>query len=48
MEVVELYDRGGNFCEFNSADLDPAIQLFGLLDQQKTDLVNFMLSLTDP
>ena len=47
MEVVEFYDRGGNFCEFNSADLDPAIQPLDLTPTQKTDLVNFMLSLTD-
>ena len=47
-EVVEFYDRGGNFCRFNCADLDPDIQPLGLTKKEKTQLVKFLLALTDP
>ncbi|MGI9510925.1 MAG: cytochrome-c peroxidase [Geminicoccaceae bacterium] len=47
-EVVEFYDRGGNFCRFNCEDLDPDIQVLGLTDDQKHDLVKFLLALSDP
>lgn len=46
-EVVEFYDRGGNFCRFNCADLDPDIRQLGLTDDEKDALVAFMVSLTD-
>jgi cytochrome c peroxidase len=39
-QVVEFYNRGGNFCRNNQADLDPDIEPRGLTDTQ-------LLSLTD-
>jgi cytochrome c peroxidase len=48
MEVVEFYDRGGNFCRLNRADLDPDIQPLGLTAEQRHALVAFLLALTDP
>ena len=47
-EVVDFYDRGGNFCKFNFADLDPAITPLGLSEREKRNLVDFLISLTDP
>jgi cytochrome c peroxidase len=49
-QVVDFYTRGGNFHEENIADLDPFINGIGQLrgdEQRKTDLVNFLLALTD-
>ena len=46
-EVVDFYDRGGNFCRFNYDDLDPDIRYLGLSEDEKRHLVDFMLSLTD-
>lgn len=46
-QVVQFYDRGGNFCKFNLRDLDPDIQLLGLSDDEEEDLVKFLVSLTD-
>ena len=48
MDVVDFYDRGGNFCGTNLRDLDPDIQPLGLSSNEKKDLVAFLLSLTDP
>jgi cytochrome c peroxidase len=48
MEVVDFYDRGGNFCRLNRADLDPDIQPIGLSLAEKQALVAFLLALTDP
>ena len=48
MDVVEFYNRGGNFCRFNRDDLDPDIRGLGLTQQQKDNLVSFMISLSDP
>jgi cytochrome c peroxidase len=47
MEVVEFYDRGGNFCRLNRADLDPDIQPIGLTSGEKEALVAFLIALTD-
>ena len=47
MEVVDFYDRGGNFCGTNKDDLDPDIRPLGLSNHQKDDLVAFLISLTD-
>jgi hypothetical protein len=47
LEVVELYDRGGNFCRFNFPDLDPDIQFLGLRGPEEEGLVKFMIALTD-
>jgi cytochrome c peroxidase len=45
-DVIEFYDRGGDFSEPN---LDPAIHPLGLSAQQKTDLAAFLRRpLTDP
>ena len=46
-EVVDFYDRGGNFCRFNRDDLDPDITKLGLSDDAKANIVRFMVSLTD-
>lgn len=47
-QVVQFYNRGGNFCSFNLKDLDANIKPLGLSDQQEEDLVAFLESLTDP
>ncbi|WP_292449441.1 cytochrome c peroxidase [Methylibium sp.] len=46
-QVVEFYNRGGDFAKENQADLDPDIQPLGLSEAQQDDLVAFLLSLTD-
>jgi hypothetical protein len=46
-QVVQFYNRGGNFCSFNLKDLDPAIKPLGLTAVQEKQLVAFLLSLTD-
>jgi cytochrome c peroxidase len=46
-EVVDFYNRGGNFKERNINDLDPDITELGLSESEKDSLVAFMKSLTD-
>lgn len=46
-EVVQFYDRGGNFCRFNFPDLDPDITFLGLTEAEEEGLVAFTLALTD-
>lgn len=46
-QVVQFYNRGGNFCDFNLKDLDPTIQPLGLSIHQEKQLVAFLVSLTD-
>jgi cytochrome c peroxidase len=46
-QVVQFYNRGGNFCRFNSKDLAPNIQPLGLSAAQERQLVAFLVSLTD-
>lgn len=47
-QVVEFYNRGGNFALQNIADLDADIQPLGLTDKEKTQLVQFLeKALTD-
>jgi cytochrome c peroxidase len=46
-QVVEFYNRGGDFHEANKADLDPDIERIGLTDAEKDDLVAFLRALTD-
>ncbi len=46
-QVVEFYDRGGNFCSFNFDDIDPAIAPIGLREREEAQLVDFLISLTD-
>jgi cytochrome c peroxidase len=45
-QVVEFYNRGGNFPD--NPELDPDIQPLGLSDLEKADLVAFLKALTDP
>ncbi len=47
-QVVQFYNRGGNFRHFNIDDLDPDIQELGLSAEEQSDLVKFMIALTDP
>ena len=47
MQVVEFYNRGGDFGRQNQDDLDPDIRRLHLSDQEKDDLVAFLLALTD-
>jgi manganese oxidase len=47
MQVIDHYDRGGDFGIDNAANLAPAIIPLGLTEQEKIDLVSFLLSLTD-
>jgi cytochrome c peroxidase len=46
-QVVEFYNRGGNFPDQNLPDLDADITPLGLTETEKTALVDFMLALTD-
>jgi hypothetical protein len=50
MQAVDFYVRGGDFPVTNAKDLDPAILPIILLQgipSRQTDLVNFLLTLTD-
>lgn len=47
LQVVEFYNRGGNFRSQNIADLDADIQPLNLSHPEKLALVAFMRSLTD-
>jgi len=47
MQVVDHYNRGGDFGKDNAFNLAPAITPLGLTEAEKTDLVSFLLSLTD-
>jgi cytochrome c peroxidase len=46
-QVVEFYNRGGNFFDQNLADIDADIQPLGLTESEIDDLVDFMKALTD-
>jgi cytochrome c peroxidase len=46
-QVVQFYNRGGNFCTFNGNDLHPAITPLGFTEKQEEQLVAFLVSLTD-
>lgn len=46
-QVVDFYNRGSDFGQQNVANMDPFIGSLQLTDDQKTNLVNFLLSLTD-
>ena len=46
-QVVEFYNRGGNFCDFNLHDLDPDIRPLGLTDDEQRQLTAFLVALTD-
>jgi len=47
-EVVDFYDRGGDFAALNQDSLDPNIVPLGLTQQEKDALVAFMMATTDP
>ena len=47
MQVVDFYDRGGDFGKDNYENLDPDIQPLGLDPTEKENLVKFLLTLTD-
>jgi hypothetical protein len=47
MQVVDFYNRGGDFAEENGPIPDPTIKPLGLTQQDKEDLVSFMLGLSD-
>jgi hypothetical protein len=46
-EVVDFYNRGGDFRENNIDNVDIGIRNLNLTEEQKTSLVAFMQSLTD-
>ncbi len=46
-EVVEFYNRGGDFARSNQNELDPNIKPLGLTADDKAALVAFLKSLTD-
>jgi len=46
-QVVDFYNRGGNFPEANQANLDPNITPLGLTDAEKAGLVALMKAMTD-
>jgi cytochrome c peroxidase len=46
-QVVDMYNRGGDFSVENRKDLAPDIVPLGLTETQKDNLVAFLLSLTD-
>ena len=46
-QVVDFYNRGGDFHQENIANLDPGIQNLNLSAENKADLVAFLKSLTD-
>lgn len=47
MQVVDFYNRGGDFADVNIANLDRGIAPIGLSETDKQDLVAFMLALSD-
>lgn len=47
MQVVDFYNRGGDFAVENKVNVPPDIAPLGLTQSQKEDLVAFMLALTD-
>ncbi len=47
MQVVDFYNRGGDFGAENAPVTDPTVRRLGLTEAEKQDLVAFLLSLTD-
>lgn len=47
-QVVDFYNRGGDFSEANAADTDPHIKPLQLGEADKDALVAFLKALTDP
>lgn len=46
-EVVEMYNRGGNFRQANLPEMSPDVRPLGLTHAEMDDLVAFMMHLTD-
>ncbi len=46
-QVIDFYNRGGDFHEENINNLDPDIENLNLSEQDKDDLVEFLKALTD-
>ncbi|PIG93220.1 cytochrome C peroxidase [Gloeocapsopsis sp. IPPAS B-1203] len=46
-QVIDFYNRGGDFHEQNINNLDPDIENLNLSEQDKNDLVEFLKALTD-
>jgi len=47
MQVVDFYNRGGDFGAANKPITDPTVRPLGLTQSQKEDLVAFLLALSD-
>jgi len=47
VQVVEFYDRGGDFRDENGADVDRAVRPLGLTAPERDQLAAFLLALTD-
>lgn len=47
MQVIDFYNRGGDFGAQNAPVTDPTVRPLGLSEAEKQDLVAFLLSLTD-
>ena len=47
MQVIDFYNRGGDFGRENAPITDPTVKPLGLTESEKRDLVAFLLSLTD-
>ena len=46
-QVVDFYNRGGDFAQFNQQNLDPDIQVLQLTADEKAALVAFLMAFTD-
>jgi hypothetical protein len=46
-QVVEFYNRGGDFHDYNANDLAPDIETIGFTEDEKDALVAFLKALTD-
>ena len=46
-QVIQFYDRGGDFREENIANVDPKMRDLNLTDEEKAELVAFLKALTD-
>jgi cytochrome c peroxidase len=47
LQVIDAYNRGGDFGARNQPVPDPTIRPLGLTETEKSDLVSFLLALTD-
>jgi cytochrome c peroxidase len=47
LDVVNFYDRGGNFGAFNHDNFDPDVEVLGLTDDEKDGLVALLRAMTD-